>query len=75
MRHDTLLTCPMPMRRPRRRPNQISSSDLPRRGPFIADPSFAVQNLKVLAFLVRVPVGAGTWGKCNMTILQREVVH
>lgn len=75
MRHNTLLTCPMPVRRPRRCPNQISSSDLPRRGPFITDPSFAVQNLKVLAFFVRVPVGAGTWGKCNVTISIAEIVH
>lgn len=30
-----------------------------------------MQDLKVLAFLVRVPVGAGTWGKCNVAICKK----
>lgn len=73
MRHDALLTRSMPMRRPRRRPYQISSSDLPGWSSFITDPSFAVQYLKILAFFVRVPMGAGTWSKSYMTTHKEKV--
>lgn len=65
MRHNRLIISSMPMRRPRRRPDSITSPNSLGFPSLVANPSAARQYMNHLPLDVSVPVRSSAWRECD----------